>query len=57
MNVLDAGACPLDPSSRSEALILPVVRKVDCLLLIPSAEIVLVEGYAPSPWAAEFNDG
>lgn len=57
MNVLDAGACHLDPSSRSELLILPVVRKVDCWLLIPSAEIVLVEGHAPSPGATKFSDG
>lgn len=47
MHVLDAGVCHLDPSSRSEVFILPVVRKVDCWLLIPSTETVLSEVMLP----------
>lgn len=61
MNVLDAGACLLDPSSRrdsfQEALILPAVRQVDCWLAIPCAEIVLLKAMLPPQGQLTFNDG
>lgn len=53
MDTLGAETYHLDPSSSSKTLFL-VTRKVDysCSRLSPSADIVLGEGYAPSPGAA-----
>ena len=54
MNAAVAEVYHIDPSSSSKALILLVVRRLTagCSWLSPSAEIVLVEGYGPSPGTA-----